>query len=127
MPDMVIARNIFLVVIACCVFLALGAFFGKRLSLQKLSKYTGITALVVLIGGVIYIAVILFSNPDAVETVKSALIVIGVLIGCCLFLTLGGLAAKRFEVYRVVIACGMLIVLAIIVFLIYLAYLSFLA
>lgn len=127
MPDMVMAKNILLIILVCCVFLSLGAFFGKRLNLEKLFRYTGIAALVALVGGVIYIAVILFSNPEGVNAVKNALLVIGIVVGCCLCLALGGFAGKKIEVFRVIIACGIIILLAIIIFLIYLTYLSFFA
>ncbi len=127
MSSMVIARNILLIIVVCCVFISLGAFTGKRLNLEKLFKYTGITALLALVGGVIYIAVILFSNPEAVNTVKNALLVIGIVVGCCICLALGGFSGKKIEVFRVIISCGIIVLLSIIVFLIYLTYLSFFA
>jgi hypothetical protein len=58
MPDLVIARNILLFVLALCIFLSLGAFFAKRITLEKLFKYAAIVGIIALVGGVIYIAVI---------------------------------------------------------------------
>ena len=125
MPDLVIARNILLFVLALCIFLSLGAFFAKRITLERLLKYAAIAGVIALVGGVIYIAVISFASAESSQPVKNALLLIGIIVACCIFLTAGGYLGKKVEVFRVVIASGIIVLLAIIIFLIYLAYLFF--
>jgi hypothetical protein len=125
MPDMVMARNILFAVIGCCIFIALGAFFGKRMTVPSLMKYTGIIALAVIILGVIYIAYLLFAQTDPLSAVKDALLIVGVIVAACALMTVGGYFGKKAEVFRVVFTMGIVALLAIIVFLVYLAYLAF--
>jgi lysylphosphatidylglycerol synthetase-like protein (DUF2156 family) len=127
MPDLAIARNILLFVLALCIFLSLGAFFAKRITLERLFKYAAIAGVIALVGGVIYIAVISFASAESSQPVKNALLLIGIIVACCIFLAAGGYLGKKIEVFRVVIASGIIVLLAIIIFLIYLAYLFFFA
>ncbi len=125
MPDMIMARNILFLIIGCCIFISLGAFFGKRLMVPTLFKYAAFTALAVIILGVIYIAVLSFTQKDPTSSIKEALLIVGSLVGACILLIAGGYAGKKAEVFRVVITCGIVALVALVVFLIYLAVLYF--
>jgi hypothetical protein len=125
MPDMLMARNILFAVVGCCIFIALGAFFGKRMTVPSLMKYAGIIALVAVVLGVIYIAYLLFAQSDPVSAVKDALLIVGVIVAACALMTVGGYFGKKAEVFRVVFTMGIIVLVAIVVFLIYLAYLAF--
>jgi hypothetical protein len=50
---------------------------------------------------------------------KTTLLILGIVLGCCLFLTLGGYFGRKFEVFRVVIFSGIMAGLAVIAFVIY--------
>jgi membrane protein DedA with SNARE-associated domain len=126
MPSLTTAVTILGVVIFCCLLISLGAFFGKRSTLSKLLKYIGFIALIAIVGSVIYIAWIAFSSPEATNLVQTGLMVLGAIIGSCLLLVLGGYFGNKIEVFRVTIACGIIVFIAIIFFLIYIAFLTFL-
>jgi hypothetical protein len=116
------AVYILLAIVGACIMLGAGAFFGKKLTVPTLAKYAGIIALVAIICSVIFIAWITLSNhTSASELTRTAIIILGVIAGCCALLALGGFLGKKVEVFRVVIACGVIIIVAFIVFLIYIA------
>jgi hypothetical protein len=121
MPDMIMARNILFVIIGCCIFLSLGAFFGKRATLPTLFKYCAFAALAVIILGVIYIAFLSFTAKDPASGIKDALLIVGSLVSICILLVAGGAAGKKSEVFRVAIGSGIIAVVAVVLFLIYLA------
>ena len=53
---------------------------------------------------------------------KTAMTILGMILGCCLFLTLGGYFGKKAEVFRVVIFAGVVALIAIVIFVIYTAW-----
>ena len=53
---------------------------------------------------------------------KTAVILLGVIIGACALLSLGGYFGKKVEVFRVVIGAGIVAIVAIIIFAIYSAW-----
>lgn len=119
------AVYILMAIVGVCVMTALGAFLGKRLTVNTLARYTGIIALVAIVCCVIFIAWATLSNHDsATELTKTSIIVLGIVLACCAFLALGGYLGKKVEVFRVVITCGIIILLAFIIFLIYIAVLA---
>ena len=116
------AVYILLAIVGACIMLGLGAFFGKRLTVPTLAKYTGIIALVAIVCSVIFIAwVTLSDHTSASELTKTTIIILGVIVGCCIMLALGGFLGRKFEVFRVVISCGIIVIIAFIAFLIYIA------
>lgn len=56
------------------------------------------------------------------QDLKSAVILLGIIVGCCLLLVLGGYFGKKLEVFRVVIGAGIVALVAIIIFAIYSAW-----
>jgi hypothetical protein len=50
---------------------------------------------------------------------KTALIILGIILGCCLCMVAGGYFGKKLEVFRVVMFSGILALLAIVAFVIY--------
>jgi hypothetical protein len=121
MPDMIMARNVLFVIIGCCIFLSLGAFFGKRVTLPTLFKYCAFVALAVVILGVIYIAFLSFTAKDPAPGIKDALLIVGALVAVCILLVAGGAAGKKAEVFRVAIGSGIVAIIAVVLFLVYLA------
>jgi len=116
MPDMITARNILFAIIGCCIFLSLGAFFGKRITLPTLFKYAAFTALGIIILGVIYIAFLSFAQTDPGSGIKDALLIVGAIVAACILLAAGGAAGKKSEVFRVVIGSGIIAVVALVFF-----------
>jgi hypothetical protein len=53
---------------------------------------------------------------------KTAVIILGIIIGGCLLLSLGGYLGKKLEVFRVAIGAGIIALAAIIIFAIYSAW-----
>lgn len=53
---------------------------------------------------------------------KIAVIILGAVIGSCIFLSLGGYFGKKLEVFRVAIGAGIIAVAAIVIFAIYSAW-----
>jgi quinol-cytochrome oxidoreductase complex cytochrome b subunit len=116
------AVYILLAIVGACIMLALGAFFGKKMTVPTLAKYMGIIALVVIVCCVIYIAWVTLSNQtSSSELTRTAIIILGVIIACCALLSLGGVLGRKVEVFRVVISCGIIVIIAFVVFLIYIA------
>ena len=54
--------------------------------------------------------------------VRTAVMYLGIVVGFCLLLVLGGYFAKKLEVYRVVIGAGIVALVAIVIFAIYSAW-----
>jgi hypothetical protein len=54
--------------------------------------------------------------------IKNAVMYLGITVGCCLLLMLGGYFAKKLEVYRIVIGAGIVALIAIVIFAIYSAW-----
>ncbi len=59
MPALKDAVIVLAIVLGCCIFLALGAFLGKKDKLGKLVRYAGIIALVAIVAYTIYISTVL--------------------------------------------------------------------
>jgi multisubunit Na+/H+ antiporter MnhE subunit len=53
---------------------------------------------------------------------KTAVILLGVIVGACALLCLGGYFGKKVEVFRVVIGAGIVALIAIVIFAIYSAW-----
>ena len=53
---------------------------------------------------------------------KTAVIILGIIVGFCLFLLLGGYFGKKLEVFRVVIGAAIVAIIVIIIFAIYSAW-----
>lgn len=53
---------------------------------------------------------------------KIAVIILGIVVGCCLLLIFGGYFGKKLEVFRVVIGTGIVALIAIIIFAVYSAW-----
>jgi multisubunit Na+/H+ antiporter MnhE subunit len=53
---------------------------------------------------------------------KTAVIILGIIVGCCLLLIVGGYFGKKLEVFRIVIGTGIIALIAIIVFAVYSAW-----
>jgi hypothetical protein len=116
------AVYILVAIVVACIMLALGAFFGKKLTVPTLAKYMGIIALVAIVCAVIFIAwVTLSNNSSAAELTRTGIIILGAVVACCALLALGGYLGRKVEVFRVAISCGIIIILAFIVFLIFIA------
>jgi hypothetical protein len=119
------AVYILLAVVAACVMLGFGAFFAKKITVPTLAKYMGIIALVAIVCCVVFIAWVTLSNHvSAQEFTKTAITILGVVVGCCALLSLGGFLGRKVEVFRVVISCGIIVIVAFVVFLIYIAVVS---
>jgi hypothetical protein len=122
MDNTTTAVYILVAVVGACIMLALGAFFGKRLTVPTLAKYMGIIALVAIVCAVVFIAWATLSNIESgAELTKTAIIILGAVVGCCILLTLGGILGRKVEVFRVVIGSGIVVILAFVAFLIYIA------
>jgi hypothetical protein len=50
---------------------------------------------------------------------KTALIILGIILGCCACMVIGGYFGKKLEVFRVVMFSGILALIAIVVFVVY--------
>jgi hypothetical protein len=50
---------------------------------------------------------------------KTTLLILGIILGCCLFLSIGGYFGKKLEVFRVVIFAVIVALVAIVIFVIY--------
>ena len=50
---------------------------------------------------------------------KTALTIMGIILGCGALLALGGYFGKKAEVFRVTITCGIVVLVAIVIFVIY--------
>jgi hypothetical protein len=59
MPALKDAVIVLAIVLGCCIFIALGAFLGKKGNLGKLVRNAGIVALVALVAYTIYISIAL--------------------------------------------------------------------
>ena len=53
---------------------------------------------------------------------KTAVIILGIIVGCCLSLLLGGYFGKKLEVFRVAIGAGIVALIVIVIFAIYSAW-----
>jgi hypothetical protein len=62
MPTIKDAIIVLVIVLGCCVFISLGAFLEKKLTLGKLARISGIVALIAIILYVIYVAWVLFTT-----------------------------------------------------------------
>ncbi len=60
MPTLKDAVIVLGIVLGCCVFVSLGAFLGKQLTLGRLAQISGIIALIAIILYVVYVAWVLF-------------------------------------------------------------------
>ena len=61
MPTLKEAILVLVIVLGCCIFIALGAFLGKQLTLMKLAQICGIVSLIAIVLYVIYVAWVLFT------------------------------------------------------------------
>jgi multisubunit Na+/H+ antiporter MnhE subunit len=55
---------------------------------------------------------------------KTSVMILGAIIGCCLLLCIGGYFGKKLEVFRVAIGAGIIAIIAIVIFAIYVAWYS---
>lgn len=62
MPTLKDAAIVLGIVLGCCIFLSLGAFLGKQLTLGKLAQTSGIIALIAIVLYVVYVVLILFTK-----------------------------------------------------------------
>ena len=62
MPTLKDAIIVLVIVLGCCVFISLGAFLGKHLTLRRLAQISGIVALIAIILYVVYVAWLLFTT-----------------------------------------------------------------
>lgn len=53
---------------------------------------------------------------------RTAVIILGAILGCCLLLYIGGYLGKKIEVFRVAIGAGILALITIVLFVIYSAW-----
>jgi hypothetical protein len=55
---------------------------------------------------------------------KTSVIILWAIIGCCLLLGIGGYFGKKLEVFRVAIGAGIIAIIAVVIFVIYIAWYS---
>ncbi len=53
---------------------------------------------------------------------KTAVIILGIIVGCCLLLILGGYFGKKLEVFRVAVGAGVVALIVVVIFAIYSAW-----
>jgi uncharacterized protein YqhQ len=61
MPTLIDAVKVLAVVLGFCIFIALGAFFSKALSLSTVARASLIIAMIAIILFVIYVAIVAFT------------------------------------------------------------------
>ena len=122
MPTMKEAVTVLGIILGCCIFVALGAYYGKKTSVGKVMQMAGVVTAIAIVLYVIYTAWGSLTGVLSMPDLKTTVTILLIIIGACIMACFGGYFGKKIEPFWVIVSAGVIALITIILFVIFIVW-----